>query len=73
MIDLNKDYYTNDEMREIAQKLIDVCFSCVLYATDEKCFKIKYAKSDEIKLNGLLSNCKVVVLILNQWECVGEN
>lgn len=48
-IDLNKDFYLNSDMREIAQKLIDICFQCVLVATDEKCFKIKYAKSDEIK------------------------
>ena len=36
MIDLNKDYYTNSEMRKIAQKLINICFSCVLLATDEE-------------------------------------
>lgn len=49
MIDLNKDYYTNNEMRKIAQKLINICFSCVLVATDEECYKIKYAESNEIK------------------------
>lgn len=48
-INLNKSWYLNSEMREIAQKLINICFSCVLYATDERCFKVKYAESDEIK------------------------
>ena len=41
-----KDYYTREEV----QKLIDICFQCVLVATDSKnCYKIKNAKSDEIK------------------------
>ena len=49
MVNLEKNFYTNTEMREIAQELIDICFQCVLVATDDKCYKIKNAKNDEIK------------------------
>jgi len=48
-VDLNKDFYLNSEMREIVNYLIDITFQCVLTATDDKCYKIKNAKSDEIK------------------------
>lgn len=41
-----KESYTREEV----QKLIDICFECVLVATDSKyCYKIKNAKSNEIK------------------------
>ena len=46
---LNKSLYTNEEMREIVQDLIDICFQCVLLATSEDCYKIKYAKHNEPK------------------------
>ena len=48
-INLDQAYYTNSEMREIINKLIDICFQCVLTATDDRCYKIKNSKSDEIK------------------------
>lgn len=48
-IDLDQTYYTNSEMREIVNKLIDITFQCVLTATDDRCYKIKNAKSDKIK------------------------
>lgn len=34
--DLNKQNYTNAEMREIAQNLIDICFACTLRAAATK-------------------------------------
>lgn len=59
-LDLKKDCYLNSEMREIVNKLVDICFQCVLVATDDSLPKIKNAKSNKIKAEWVaeqLRNC----------------
>lgn len=47
MVNLEQSYYLKSEMKEIVQKLIDICFECVLVATSDRCYKIKDGTNEE--------------------------